>query len=98
MHSEPPNPRQPEPGDVLSLAEAAAWVGVGHLGLRAGLDAAEVQLVAGMRGGRALRLVRVCDLRTVFPSVATKPAPGAEWFTEVCPKDEVPGALFAGLS
>ena len=98
MHPEPQNPPQPEPGDVLSLAEAAAWVGVGHLDLRAGLDAAEVQLIAGMRGGRALRLVRVCDLRTVFPSVATKPAPGAEWFTEVCPEDEVPGALFAGLS
>jgi hypothetical protein len=83
---------------VLSLAEAAAWVGIGHLALRAALDAAEVQLIGGMRRGRALRLVRVCDLRVVFPAVATTPSPGADWFTEVCPEDEVPGALFDGLS
>ncbi|HIK62232.1 MAG TPA: hypothetical protein EYF98_16265 [Planctomycetes bacterium] len=98
MQPEVPTPSHPEPGEVLSLAEAAAWVGVGHLALRTGLDVAEVQLLAGMRGGRALRLVRVCDLRAAFPAVGHKPSPGAEWFTEVRPEEEVPGALLAGLS
>ena len=98
MPPEIPPPSQAEPGDVLSLAEAAAWVGIGHLALRAALDAAEVQLIGGMRRGRALRLVRVCDLRVVFPAVATAPGPGADWFTKVCPEDDVPGALLDGLS
>jgi len=98
MHPDDATPPEPGPGEVLSLAEAAAWVGVGHIALRARLDAGDVQLLAGTRRGRALRLVRVCDLRAIFPSVAARHAPMAEWSTEVWPEEEVPGALFAGLS
>lgn len=91
-------PTEPGHGEVLSLAEAAAWVGVGHIALRARLDSGGVHLLAGKRRGRALRLVRVCDLRELFPSVVATPCPLMDGSTEVWPDEEVPGALFAGLS
>ncbi len=84
-----PNPSKARTsqGPVLGLSQAADWIGVSHMVLRAALRNGRVGLLAGIRSGRSVRLVRVSDLLELFPTASPKtPAPACP-DTQLCESD-----------